>query len=77
MTAAASCAGCHHFVTGPAELESLLPGMNTLGSAYGSVRDSDGLCQHHQRYLRATCLCPQYQPLTPRAPTGPQRAALR
>jgi hypothetical protein len=77
MSAAASCAGCHHFVNRPAELESLLPGMNTLGSAYGAVRDGDGLCQHHQRYLRATCLCAQHQPVTPPAPPGPQPAALR
>lgn len=74
MRAAASCAGCHHFVNRPAALESLLPGMNTLGSAYGSVRDSDGLCQHHQRYLRASCLCPQHQPVATR-PTAAARPA--
>jgi hypothetical protein len=48
--------------------------MNTLGSAYGSVRDSDGLCQHHQRYLRASCLCPQHQPVATR-PTAAARPA--
>lgn len=76
MSAAASCAGCHHFIGRPSELELLLPGMNTLGSAYGSVRDSDGLCQQHQRYLRATCLCPQHQPATPRSTAGAPPATL-
>jgi hypothetical protein len=35
--------------------------MNALGSAFGSVRDTDGLCERHQRYLRATCHCPEHQ----------------
>jgi hypothetical protein len=64
MNAAASCASCRHFIDGPAELESLLPGMNTLGSAFGSVRDSDGLCERHQRYLRASCRCALHEPAT-------------
>jgi hypothetical protein len=62
MNSAVSCAGCRYFLNKPEELEALLPGLNTLGSAFGSVRDSDGLCERHQRYLRATCRCPEHQP---------------
>jgi hypothetical protein len=65
VSATASCAGCRYFTNKPAELESLLPGLNALGSAYGSVRDSDGLCERHQRYLRASCRCPDHRPTAP------------
>jgi hypothetical protein len=64
MNTPASCANCRQFIDEPAELESLLPGMNTLGSAFGSVRDGDGLCARHQRYLRASCRCAQHEPAT-------------
>lgn len=58
----ASCANCRHFVGAPSELEALLPGMRTLGSAYGSVRATDGVCRVHDRYLDPTSHCPAYQP---------------
>jgi len=70
MSATVSCAGCRYFMDRSAELESLLPGLNTLGSAYGSVRDNDGLCQRHQRYLRATCRCPEHQAAAPGSVAG-------
>jgi hypothetical protein len=70
MSAGASCASCRHFVDEPAKLESLLPGMNALGSAFGSVRDRDGLCAQHQRYLRATCRCALHEPAARTTPTG-------
>jgi hypothetical protein len=70
-----SCAGCRYFTNRPAELESLLPGLNTLGSAFGSVRDGDGLCQLHHRYLRATSRCPEHRPLTMGAVAAAQPAA--
>jgi hypothetical protein len=66
MSATASCAGCRYFTNEPAELEALLPGLSALGSAFGSVRDNDGLCERHQRYLRATCHCPEHRPVSGR-----------
>ena len=57
MSVAGSCADCRHFRNGPAQLEALLPGLRSLGSAYGSVRGSDGVCELHQRYLRASSRC--------------------
>jgi hypothetical protein len=59
----ASCASCRYFHNAAAEVESLLPAIRALGSAHGSVRDEDGVCERHQRYLRAGCCCPQHQPV--------------
>jgi hypothetical protein len=72
MSTTANCADCRYFINSPAALESLLPGMNTLGSAFGSVRDSDGLCERHQRYLRATCRCSEHERRTSRSPAATQ-----
>ena len=57
MRTAGTCADCRHFRNAPAQLEALLPGLRSLGSAYGSVRDSDGVCELHQRYLRSGSRC--------------------
>jgi hypothetical protein len=57
-----SCANCRHFSGAPREVEALLPGMRTLGSAYGSVRATDGVCRVHDRYLDPTSYCPSHQP---------------
>ena len=54
---APSCANCRHFVGAPREVEALLPGMRTLGSAYGAVRATDGVCQLHDRYLNPSSRC--------------------
>lgn len=45
MTAA--CARCRWFETAPKRLESLVPGLSALGSAYASVAGNDGLCRKH------------------------------
>jgi hypothetical protein len=52
-----SCANCRHFVGAPREVEALLPGMRTLGSAYGAVRATDGICRLHDRYLSPSSHC--------------------
>jgi hypothetical protein len=57
MSARACCGNCRHFSNDPVQLESALPGLGALGSAHGAVRDQDGICGKHERYLRASSVC--------------------
>jgi hypothetical protein len=59
---AAVCANCSHFCGSPREVEAQLKGMRTLGSAYGSVRATDGICNLRDRYLDPSSTCPSYEP---------------
>jgi hypothetical protein len=56
------CAQCSHFCNDPAVLEKLLAGLTSLSSGAGSVRDADGICRRHDRYLSADSICPDYTP---------------
>jgi hypothetical protein len=56
------CSTCRHFRGAPREVEAHLPGMRTLGSAYGSVRATDGICGLHDRYLASSSTCPSHEP---------------
>jgi len=56
-----------HFDNEALRLEALLPGLKALGSAFGAVRDEDGLCGVHARYVRADSACAAHQALP--APT--------
>jgi hypothetical protein len=58
---APACGNCRHFVGAPREVEVLLPGMRTLGSAYGAVRATDGICRLHDRYLSPSSHCSGFQ----------------
>jgi hypothetical protein len=62
-TAAAeqSCGSCRYFCESPHEIESQMPGIRSLGSAWASVRASDGICRRHDRYLGATSHCDDYE----------------
>jgi hypothetical protein len=55
------CANCRHFRGAPREIEAQLKGMRTLGSAYGSVRATDGICDLHDRYLGPSSTCPSHE----------------
>jgi hypothetical protein len=59
MNSAASpcCARCRHFNGRPLEIEAALPGLSSLSSGYASVRDQDGLCALHDRYVAARSVC--------------------
>jgi hypothetical protein len=48
---AGACRTCRHFERCAAVVESMLPGLSALGSAYGSVRAGDGLCRLRERYV--------------------------
>lgn len=56
-----SCGSCRHFQGAAAEVEAHLRGMRTLGSAYGAVRATDGICVLHDRYLDPSSLCASYE----------------
>ena len=62
------CRACVHFRNEPAYLEAAFAGLASLSSAYGSVRDEDGLCLLHDRYLGASCSCADFT-----ARTAPDR----
>jgi hypothetical protein len=55
------CLRCLHFHNSPAYLESTYKGMASLGSAHGSVRKDDGVCDLHEIYLEADQWCDQFQ----------------
>jgi hypothetical protein len=56
-----TCGTCRHFRNGAAYLESSLPGLTTMSSAYADGRLDDGLCLQHDLLLRATASCPDYE----------------
>jgi len=58
------CLACRHFRNGPRYLESVFKGMNILGSAYGSVRSNDGICQLRDVYLSADACCDAFEAAT-------------
>lgn len=55
------CGSCRHFRDAAVTLESALPGFRSLGSALGSVRARDGLCELHDRYLAASFSCSAHE----------------
>ena len=57
-----ACRGCVHFHNDPKYLEAAFPGWNVLGSAYGSTRAEDGICELHGIYLSATAWCDKFSP---------------
>ena len=59
------CEGCVWFQNDPSLIEAMYPGLTTMSSGFASVRDRDGLCQHHQRYLSARDSCEQFSPRVP------------
>ncbi len=63
MTAALSCRQCRHFVAEPGQLEALIPGLNIVSSAYGSVRADTAYCRFKDMFLLATSACPGFEPL--------------
>jgi hypothetical protein len=40
-----------------------LPGLNSMSSAWASVRADDGLCGRHDRYVSASSFCEDYSAL--------------
>jgi hypothetical protein len=57
------CATCAHFRNDPAHLEAAFPGLSALGSAWGSTRADDGLCELRGIYLSSEGACERYRPI--------------
>jgi hypothetical protein len=56
------CRRCRYFRNAPDFLESVFPGLTTLSSAYGSVRNEDGICLLNDLYLAAHKCCERFEP---------------
>jgi hypothetical protein len=65
-----SCLSCVHFDNSPQSVEASLPWLKTLSSGFASVRDQDGLCALHERYVSARASCPAFRQIP-----IPERAA--
>jgi len=57
VNAGLRCGRCPHYLGDPAALESALPGLNILSSAFGSVRDETGLCRRFETFVVRTAGC--------------------
>jgi len=60
--AEAVCANCAEFLDDPKQLESELPGITILSSAYGDTRGDQGLCRRHQRLVTPGLTCEAFRP---------------
>jgi hypothetical protein len=56
-----TCRFCAHFHNDPRYLEAAFPGLNSLGSAYGSTRAEDGICELRGIYLSAEQGCERFE----------------
>jgi len=57
------CLQCEYFVIDPKELETLIPGLNIVSSAYGSVRADTAYCRFNDVFLISTLACEGFKPL--------------
>lgn len=69
-SATANCRQCANFVIAPGELEDLIPGLNIVSSAYGSVRADTGYCTYKDVFLTAAVACPGFKMQFPAADTA-------
>ena len=58
-----SCRQCEHFVTDPKELETFIPGLNIVSSAYGSVRADTAYCKSNDIFLTPIPACHAFKSL--------------
>lgn len=59
------CERCRHFMDDPEQMEAELPGIQILGSMYGSVRGDSGFCRIHDRFASSGDHCDRYEPREP------------
>jgi hypothetical protein len=72
----AACRNCRHFFNASPAIESALPGLSSLSSAYASVRADDGVCSLHDRYIAAESLCASHASRPVKAPLEPDGTKL-
>jgi hypothetical protein len=58
------CQNCAHFQNNPALIEEIYSGLTAMSSGFASVRDKDGICDHHRLYLSARDGCRDFTPHT-------------
>ena len=56
-----SCRECEHFVIDPGELEAIIPGLNIVSSAYGSVRADTAYCKFKDIFLTPAPACSAFK----------------
>ncbi len=59
---AQACRACIHFDNDPRRIEKEFPGLTALGSAYGSTRAEDGICDLRGLFLSADGWCKHFSP---------------
>ena len=57
----AQCRNCRHFRNDPHYIETVFKGLSSLSSGFASVRNEDGLCLEHDRYLSANAWCDRFE----------------
>ena len=55
------CQSCIHFCNSPTYIEETFKGLTILSSGYASVKQSDGICKKHNRYLCAQDYCESHE----------------
>ena len=60
-----NCLKCEHFVFDSGELETILPGLNIISSAYGSVRADTAYCKFKDIFLTPVPACHAFKLLPP------------
>jgi len=55
------CDRCRHFMDDPARMEAELPGIQILGSMYGSSRGDSGFCAVHARFASPGDCCAAFE----------------
>jgi hypothetical protein len=63
-----ACGSCAHFRNDPGYLESAIPGWTALGSAYGSTRAEDGICELRGIFQSASQWCASFKDGASRRP---------
>ena len=57
------CTCCSFFKNDPALIEMIFPGLNSLSSAYSSVRAESGICDRHELFISSRYGCTLFEPV--------------
>ena len=57
----AACRNCMFFNGEPASIEAAFPGLNSLSSAYSSVRADAGICNRHGLFVSPSKGCKDFE----------------
>jgi hypothetical protein len=58
----AKCIDCRFFQNSPVMIETAFPGLNSLSSAYSSVRAESGICDRHELFISSRYSCTFFEP---------------